>query len=268
MESGMEFWTAKALLDWQVEMGCDEAIGDEPVDRYALKDVKPAPKPVQAPSTLASAPPPVATPAPEVDQISAARDAANAAQDLAGLRAAMAAFEGCALKAVARNLVFSGGIAGAPVMIIADAPDRDDDRAGEMFAGRTGALLDKMLAAIGLGRSGDAPIYAAPVLPWNPPQNRDPNAEEMAMMLPFLQRHITLATPKLLILMGNGPCQALLGKSGMTRLHGEWADVQIGSASLPAIPMFAPSYLLTTPSAKREAWGDLLSLKARLKDLS
>ncbi|MFB1025061.1 MAG: uracil-DNA glycosylase, partial [Octadecabacter sp.] len=89
----MEFWTAKALLDWQVEMGCDEAIGDEPVDRYALKDVKTAPKPVQAPSTPASAPPPVAPPAPEVDQISAARDAANAAQDLAGLRVAMAAFE-------------------------------------------------------------------------------------------------------------------------------------------------------------------------------
>lgn len=264
----MEYWTAKALLDWQVEMGVDEAIGDDPVDRYALQDVKPAPKIAQAPSTLPSAPPAVATAAPEINQISDANNAANAAQDLAGLRAAMGAFEGCALKAAARNLVFSGGIAGAPVMIIAEAPDRNDDRAGELFAGRTGALLDKMLAAIGLGRSGDAPIYAAPILPWNPPQNRDPNADEMAMMLPFLQRHITLAAPKVLILMGNGPCQALLNKSGMTRLHGGWTDVQIGSASVPAIPMFAPSYLLTTPSAKREAWSDLLSLKAHLKDLS
>ncbi len=268
MESGMEYWTAKALLDWQVEMGVDEAIGDEPVDRYALQDVKPATKPVQAPSTPPTTAPSIPTAAPEIDQVSAARDAANAAQDLAGLRAAMGAFEGCVLKDAARNLVFSDGVAGAPVMIIADAPDREDDRAGKMFAGRSGALLDKMLAAIGLGRSGDAQIYAAPVLPWNPPQNRDPNAGEIAMMLPFLQRHIALAAPKLLILMGNGPCQALLNKSGMTRLHGGWTDVQIGSVSMPAIPTFAPSYLLTTPSAKRDAWGDLLSLKARLKDLT
>lgn len=260
MESGFEYWTAKALLDWQVEMGVDEAICDAPVDRYALEDIKSAPKVAIAP-VAADAP---AQPTLEIDQSGAALDAATAAQDLAGLQAAMSAFEGCALKAGARNLVFSGGVAGAPVMIIADAPDRDDDRAGEMFTGRAGVLLDKMLAAIGLGRGGDAPVYMAPVIPWNPPQNRDPNAGELAMMRPFLERHIVLAAPKLLILMGNGPCQALLNKSGMTRLRGGWTD----AASLPAIPMFAPSYLLTTPAAKRDTWADLLSLKARLKDLT
>ena len=264
MESGIEYWTAKALLDWQVEMGVNEAIGDKPVDRYGLKDVNPPPKPVQTQPVS----PPIATVEQEINQISAARNAANAAQDLAGLYTAMSAFNGCELKAAARNLIFSNGVAGAPVMILADAPDRDDDRAGQMFVGRTGALLDKMLVAIGLGRSGEAPIYAVPILPWNPPQDRDPNKEEIAMMLPFLQRHITLATPKILILMGNGPCQALLNKSGMTRLHGNWTDVRVGPVSLPAIPMFAPSYLLTTPSAKRDAWEDLLSLKAHLKDLT
>ncbi len=260
MESGVEYWTAKALLDWQVEMGVDEAICDAPVDRYALEDIKPKPKA----AAIAATPATPMQPLPEIDQSGAARDAANAAQDLAGLRAAMSAFEGCDLKAAARNMVFSGGVAGAPVMIIADAPDRDDDRACEMFAGRTGALLDKMLAAIGLERSGDAPVYMAPVIPWNPPQNREPNVDELAMMRPFLERHITLAAPKLLILMGNGPCQALLNKSGMTRLRGGWTE----AASLPALPMFAPSYLLTNPAAKRDAWNDLLSLKARLKDLT
>ncbi len=241
-------------------MGVDEAIGDTPVDRYALTDAKPAPKSAKA----APAPPPITQTASEVDHVRIARDSANAAQDVAGLQAAIAAFEGCALKAAARNLVFSSGVAGAQVMIITDAPDRDDDRAGELFSGRTGVLFDKMLAAIGLGRSGDAAVYMAPVLPWNPPQNRDPNADELAMMLPFLERHIALAAPKILILMGNGPCQALIKKSGMTRLRGGWTD----AAGVPALPMFAPSYLLTNPAAKRDAWADLLSLKSHMKDMT
>lgn len=259
MESATEFWTAKAALDWQVEMGADEAIGDVPIDRYALADKKPAPKV----ELVADAP---AAPAEEVevDGAEVARAAARAAADLDGLRAAMAAFEHCALKAGARNLVFSGGVAGAPVMIITDAPDREEDRAGAMFVGRSGVLLDKMLAAIGLSRSGDAPVYIAPACPWNPPQGRDPNPDELAMMRPFLERHITLAAPKVLILMGNGPCQALLGKSGMTRLRGGWSEV----AGLPAIPMFAPSYLLNNGAAKRDAWADLLALKSRLKDIA
>lgn len=263
MESATDFWTTKAALDWQVEMGADEAIGDAPIDRYALEDKKPAPKATPETAPAADAPPPNAKAA-EVDAVAVARAAANEAQDLDGLRAALQAFEHCPLKAGARNLVFSDGIVGAPVMIIADAPDREEDRAGAMFVGRTGVLLDKMLGAIGLGRSGDAPVYIAPALPWNPPQNRDPNIEELAMMAPFLERHIALAAPKILILMGNGPCQALLRKNGMTRLRGTWVE----AANLPALPMFAPSYLLNNPVAKRDAWADLLSLKSHLKDLT
>lgn len=257
MESGIEFWDAKALLDWQVEMGADEAIGDTPVNRYELETAKPVVKP-------AAVAPLAPVPDAEVDQVQAARAAAMAAQDLAGLQAAMAAYEGCALKAAARNLVFSDGVAGAPVMIITDAPDRDDDRAGQLFSGRTGALFDKMIAAIGLARTGDAPVYMAPVIPWNPPQNSDPKPEDVAMMLPFLERHIALAAPKVLVLMGNGPCHALIKKSGMTRLRGGWTE----AASLPALPMFAPTYLLQNGAAKRDTWADLLSLKSRLKDLA
>ena len=260
MESAQDFWTAKATLDWQIEMGVDEAIGDTPVDRYALEDKKPAPKAAAAaPST---APAPVREV--EVDAVAVAKAAAIAAQNLNELHASMAAFEHCALKAAARNLVFCDGVAGANVMIITDAPDRDEDRAGAMFSGRAGVLLDKMLAAVDLGRAGENPVYAAPILPWNPPQNREPNASECAMMLPFLLRHIELAAPKVLILMGNGPCQMLLKKTGMTRLRGAWAE----AANLPALPMFAPSYLLNNTAAKRDAWTDLLALKARLKDLS
>jgi len=266
MESGtrasdIDFWKAKALLDWQVELGVDEAIGNDPIDRYALEEIKPAAKVATAPAVQGQMPAPPPEPT-KVDGAKVAHDAATAAQDLEGLHAAMSAFEGCALKAASRNMIFSGGVAGSPVMIIADAPDREDDRAGAMFAGRTGALLDKMLGAIGLGRSGDPPVYIVPVLPWNPPQNRDPNAEEVAVMRPFLDRHIELAAPKVLILMGNGPCQALLNRSGMTRLRGDWTE----AAGLPAIPMFAPSYLLTNSNAKRDAWNDLLSLKSRLKE--
>lgn len=257
MESAEEYWTARALLDWQIEMGVDEAIGDAPIDRYALEDKQPKPKAAPKVDDAPYVPPK----ADEVDRVGAATGLATAAQDLDGLRAAMTAFEHCDLKAGARNLVFSAGTVGADVMMITDAPDRDEDRAGTLFVKSSGVLLDKMLAAIGMSRDS---IYAAPVLPWNPPQNRPPSIDELAMMVPFLQRHIALAAPKVLVLMGNGPCQALLGKSGMTRLRGGWVDV----GGVPALPMFAPSYLLNTPAAKRDAWADLLALKAKLKGLS
>ncbi len=263
MDSGMDFWTAKAALDWQIEMGADEAICDAPIDRYSLTDKPKTPAPAQA-ATPAQAAATVAMPvaaAPEVDGARIAQEAAQAAQDLKGLHAAMLAFEHCALKSAARNLIFSDGTEGAPVMIIAEAPSRDDDRAGRLFAGPTGALLDKMLGAIGLSR-GDT-VYAAPVVPWNPPQNRDPDAAELAMMTPFLKRHIALADPKVVVLMGNSPCQALLGRAGMTRMRGTWAEVE----GRPAVPIFGPGYLLSNPGAKRDAWADLLALKARVKTL-
>lgn len=259
MESAMDYWTSKALLDWQVEMGADEAICDAPVDRYALEAKKPAPKA----TPVAVAPPPVPESV-EVDAAQTAREAAAAASDIEGLQAAMMAFEHCELKDSARSFIFADGVAGSDVMIVTDAPDRTDDRAGQIMSGPAGVLFDKMIGAIGLSRVGETSVYIAPVCPWNPPQNRDANSAELAMMEPFLKRHIELAAPKLVVLMGNGPCQALLGRSGMTRLRGTWAQ----AVDRPALPIFAPSFLMANGAAKRDAWADLLALKARLKDLT
>jgi DNA polymerase len=252
-----EFHNALAALDMQIDLGADEAILDAPVDRYALaeKQPKPAAK-TEAPSAAEPVKPaekPIQT-----DAIADARKAAASASDLDALKSALAAYPHCDLKNGARNLVFSDGIAAAPVMIVGEAPGRDEDREGRPFVGRAGQLLDRMLAAIDLSRDKD--VYITNVLPWRPPQNRDPKPDEIAMMQPFLNRHIELASPKVLIIMGNISCQALLGKRGITRLRGHWESVE----NLPSMPMFHPAYLLRNPSAKREAWADLLDIKAKL----
>ena len=247
-----------ALLEWQIELGAFEAIGDVPVNRYEV------PAAVEKPKAAVAATPAVApVPQARVDAVAIAEQAAAAAATLEDLRAAMAAFEHCDLKKGARNLVFSDGIPGAPVMLVGEAPGRDEDRAGKPFVGRAGQLLDKMLAAIDMGRDrAEAPVYITNVLPWRPPQNRDPKPEEIAMMKPFLMRHIALAKPQVLVIVGNWSCQALLGKRGITRLRGAWTE----AAGVPALPIFHPAYLLRSPEFKREAWADLLSLKAKLAD--
>ena len=249
MES-QDYHAAVAALAWQIELGVDECIGDAPVNRYDA----PPPAPKAAPEAV-----PMAAAVAD-DPVKIAQSAADTAQDLPGLRAALAAFEHCELKRGARNLVFSDGVPGARVMIVGEAPGRDEDRVGKPFVGRAGQLLDKMLAAISLSR--ESSVYITNVLPWRPPQNRDPKPEEIAMMQPFLHRHIALANPDVLVVVGNHACQALLGKRGITRLRGDWTEAQ----GKPAIPMFHPAYLLRNPAAKREAWADLLSLQARLRD--
>ncbi len=253
----MDHATALALLEWQMELGADEAIGDAPVNRYELA-AKPAP--VQA--TVA---PPASAPAPSlsVDAIATAKEAAAGAADLGALQAALAAFDHCDLKRGARNLVFADGQPEARVMIIGEAPGRDEDRVGKPFVGRAGQLLNLMFEAIGLGRDNAAQdaVYITNVLPWRPPQNRDPKPDEIAMMLPFMQRHVELIDPDVVVLMGNISCQAGLGKRGITRLRGTWAEAY----GKPALPMFHPAYLLRNPQAKREAWADLLTLQARLQ---
>ncbi|KIC47931.1 uracil-DNA glycosylase [Tateyamaria sp. ANG-S1] len=251
MESA-EYHSALAALAWQIELGADECIADAPVDRYAVpasvQKPKPAAQPAPAPVLQAS-----------VDPVTVAQEAARAAQDLEGLRAALAAYEHCELKKGARNLVFSDGVPGARVMIVGEAPGRDEDMQGKPFVGRAGQLLDKMLAAINMSR--DETVYITNVLPWRPPQNRDPKPDEVAMMQPFLHRHIELANPDVLVVVGNHSCQALLGKRGITRLRGNWTEAR----GKPALPMFHPAYLLRNPAAKRDAWADLLSLQAHLR---
>ncbi|MFA8441048.1 uracil-DNA glycosylase family protein [Yoonia sp.] len=262
MDSSETYWNDRALLEWQVELGVTDAILDAPVDRYALEPVKPAPK-MATPEKPATAPP-VPVKAPEVDVVGLAKAAAETAGDLPSLAAAMQAFEHCELKRGARNFVFCDGNPAARVMIIGEAPGREEDRAGRPFVGRAGQLLDRMLEAIAMGRVADDParsVYITNVMPWRPPSNRTPDAAEIAMMLPFLERHIALADPDIIVLMGNTPCQALLGRTGITRMRGQWVDV-LGK---PCLPMFHPAYLLRNPIAKREAWADLLELNARLR---
>lgn len=250
--------TALALLDWQVELGADEALLDEPVDRFALpaQVSKPAPAPVAA---VAAEP----APEPQVDPVAEARASAAAAGDLDALRDALDRYPHCELKLGAQNLVFSDGNPGARVMVIGEAPGRDEDRIGKPFVGRAGQLLDRMFAAIGLGRGAEIAedaLYITNILPWRPPQNRDPKPEEIAMMRPFIDAHVALADPELIVLMGNISCQAMLGRRGITRLRGQWQE----ALERPVMPMFHPAYLLRNPGAKREAWADLLALKAKL----
>ena len=254
MDSHLDFHTARALLEWQVEFGVDEAICDAPVNRFEVAQAAPKAKP--AAGSVPTAMAPVAGP----DPVQIASQMARSAASLDALKAAMAAFEQCELKKGARNLVFADGAPEADVMIIGEAPGRDEDREGKPFVGPEGQLLDKMLAAIDLGR--DASVYITSVLPWRPPQNRDPKPEEIAMMLPFLERHVALVQPKVIVLMGNISCQAVLGKRGITRLRGAWTT----GFGLPVLPMFHPKYLRLNPEKKRESWADLLDLKAKLRE--
>ncbi len=253
----MDHATALALLEWQMELGADEAIGDGPVNRYELAAKAPAPT-RDAPTEAQ------AVDTPQEDAVQVAKTAAGGAADLNSLYAALSAFEHCELRKGARNLVFANGQAAARVMIIGEAPGRDEDRVGKPFVGRAGQLLNKMFDAIGMSRENDAPetaLYITNVLPWRPPQNRDPQPEEIAMMLPFVQRHVDLVNPDLVVLMGNISCQAGLGRRGITKLRGNWTQAY----GKPALPMFHPAYLLRNPQAKREAWADLLALQARLE---
>jgi len=261
MDSQLDWHAARAALEWQVDMGVTETISETPINRF--EQVAPKPKALGAAAQPAAATP-IALDV-TVDPAAEAEAAARAASDLPALRAAMDAYPHCELKKGARNLVFCDGVAGARVMIIGEAPGRDEDRVGKPFVGRAGQLLDKMLAAIDMGRDreGDDAVYITNVLPWRPPQNRDPKPEEMAMMLPCLKRHLELAAPALLVVMGNISCQALLGKRGITRLRGHWSE----AVGRPVLPMFHPAYLLRNPAAKREAWADLLTLQARLHQL-
>ena len=178
--------------------------------------------------------------------------AAAGAQDLAGLKQAMAQFEHCQLKRGARQLVFADGNSDAKIMIVGEGPGRDEDMEGRPFVGRAGQLLDRMFAAIGLSRTADdagSSIYITNVVPWRPPQNRDPSPMEIDMMLPFLRRHIALAKPEIIVAMGNISCQALLGQRGVTKLRGQWTT----GCGVDVMPMFHPHicYAILLPYAKR-----------------
>jgi DNA polymerase len=189
------------------------------------------------------------------------------AETIDALAAMIAGFDACALKRTATNTVFVDGNPAAPVMIVGEAPGADEDRIGKPFVGRAGQLLDRMLTAIGLDRTG---VQITNVIYWRPPGNRKPTSAEIATCLPFVFRHIALARPRVLVLAGGTAATTLLDTTeGITRLRGRWFDLAVPGLDrpVPTLPMFHPAFLLRAPERKREAWRDLLALKARLDAL-
>jgi uracil-DNA glycosylase family 4 len=275
-----------ALLDFHVAAGVDLALDDTPHDRFeevaaavaarrettVLADspllptinASARPSPLDA-DRLAPAParplPRAATAAPEEAAADARQRAAGAAT-LADLKAIMAGFDGCALKASATQLAFADGTAGSRVMLVGEAPGAEEDRLGRPFVGRAGQLLDRMLAAIGLDRTT---VYIANVVPWRPPGNRTPTPQELAICRPFIERQIELAAPEILVTVGAPATQSLLGlKEGIFRTRGRWTSYQAGSKPIRALPMLHPAYLLRQPLHKRHAWRDLQALRRAL----
>ncbi|WP_342078971.1 uracil-DNA glycosylase [Devosia enhydra] len=260
-----------AVLEWYRAAGVDVAVGDEPVDRFAAS-LRQKPQPKDAAPGLAR--PAVAAPAPAVPMAPMqvpliggdpreAEALANAADSLDALKAAMAGFDGCSLKARATQLVFADGNPDAGIMLIGEAPGSEEDKIGKPFVGRAGQLLDRMLGAIGLDRNK---VFIANMVPWRPPGNRNPTPEELAVCLPFLHRMVALAAPRVVVTLGNVPTQALFETSvGITRIRGQWKELTLGGHSVRAMATLHPAFLLRTPSAKRQAWQDLLSVREALQ---
>ena len=264
---------ARALLDWYIAMGVDCAISETPVDRFALGNAVPAmssppvavafPPAPPAPASRASPPPPAMPPSDGAAGIAEARRLAAAATSLDELREVMNAFEGCALKATATQLAFADGVAGSPLMLVGEAPGREEDLQGRPFVGRSGQLLDRILASIGLDRGK---VYIANVVPWRPPGNRTPTPQELAICRPFIERQIELAAPRCLVLLGGAANSALTGSShGIVKQRGKWLNLQMGRLVLPAMPTFHPAYLLRNPLSKKLIWKDFMEVHQALR---
>jgi uracil-DNA glycosylase len=261
------------LLAFYLEAGVDCALADEPVNRLADPDpVAPARdaavareaaparslREIPAPLPILRGEPP---PAPDA-AIASAREAALTAPTLEALRELLETFDGCALKATATRLVFADGNPKARIMLVGEAPGRDEDIEGLPFVGRSGKLLDRMIAAIGLDRRS---AYIANVIPWRPPGNRTPTPQETQICLPFIKRQIELVDPDVLVTLGNPSTQALLGtREGIMRTRGKWFDYDTGSRVIRALATFHPAYLLRSPSYKRMAWQDLRAVARAL----
>jgi uracil-DNA glycosylase len=193
----------------------------------------------------------------------AARTAAREAATLEDLAARLAAFDGCALKATAKNLCFYRGAPQARLMLIGEAPGREEDQEGKPFVGRAGQLLDKMLAAIGLA---EAHVHITNIVYWRPPGNRTPTPQEAQVCRPFLERQIELVAPDIVVLLGGAAAKHVLEVAdGIMRIRGKWRDIEVGSAKVRAIATLHPAYLLRTPAAKRQAWRDLVTIASALR---
>ena len=268
MVEGSEAEAARALLRWYAEMGVDEAVAPSPADLYSWTRADPGSAPRietvrAAPEPEAAAVEPAALSTDEA--IKAAETAAVACKSFEELEAAVKAFEGCPLKAGAKNTVFTDGVPGADLLVIGEARGRDEDLLGKPFVGRAGQLLDRMLAAISRSRTEN--VLISNVIFWRPPANRTPTALETAVCRPFVDRLIEITDPKAVLIAGGAPLQALLGVTGIMRARGVWREIEtMGGKRYPALPTYHPAFLLRQPAGKRLAWADLQSLNARLKE--
>lgn len=273
------------LIRFYAEAGLDIALSEEPVNRFTQQSsaqppiaqgtapaAEPQSRTAPTPSPAAAspaAPPPRSEPravVPDDTAIASARDAARTAATLDELKAQLAVFEGCALKFTAKNLVFADGNPNADIMFVGEAPGRDEDLEGLPFVGRSGQLLNRMLAAIDLERSN---VYIANTIPWRPPGNRTPTPIETEICRPFIERQIELVAPKILVSLGGPSAKVLTGSTeGILRMRGNWkVHTTASGVEIPIMPTLHPAYLLRNPAQKRFAWRDLLAIKARLRDL-
>ncbi len=263
-------------LAFQFEAGVDVALDETAPDRFVEQPKTPvaatapargfeeAPRaapPLFTPTPMAPAVPPPVLPGAEA-AVTSAREAAKSAATLDALRAELARFDGCALKTTAMNLVFADGNTDAQVMFVGEAPGAEEDREGLPFVGRSGKLLDRMLAAIGLDRRQ---VYIAYIVPWRPPGNRTPTPQESAICLPFVRRQIELSNAEVLVCLGGPSAQTLLNiRDGITKSRGRWYPFQAGARELRALATFHPAFLLRSPLQKRLAWRDFLALRKAL----
>jgi len=275
--SGPEHSNVHEVLVFHEEAGVDIALEDTPVDRFKesvlhnetldLTDVK-----ITSPKSVPPRLPPFKldpqtsvtsiAPIPPDAAVMAAREMAKQAKTLDELRGMLARFDGCSLKATAKNLVFADGNPQAKVMFVGEAPGAEEDRDGLPFVGRSGKLLDRMLAAIGLDRTS---AYIANIVPWRPPGNRTPTPQETSICLPFIARQIELANPNILVCLGGPSVQTLLRTTdGITKIRGRWFDYDTGTRKIRALAAFHPAYLLRNPLAKRQSWRDFVALKKAL----
>lgn len=260
---------ARDILAFYAEAGVDALLGEAPVNRFG--------EPVSAPSSPAPAAEPVrrapaqpkvfeqrsaSAPPPPEEAVVAAKAAARSAASLEELRAVLDRFEGCGLRATAKQLVFADGNPDARLMFVGEAPGRDEDIAGLPFVGPSGKLLDRMLGAIGLDRGS---VYIANIVPWRPPGNRDPSLHETQTCLPFIQRQIELVDPDIVVCLGKPSMAALLGVTdGIRKTRGRWFNYATGKRDIRAMATFHPAYLLRSPLEKRFAWRDFLAIRKAL----
>ena len=284
MEKPQNSFHARELLAWYVDAGIDCALTDAPIDRFAQSAAQKAANEQARKSALdarhagharqkASGESERAKErigeertVPDEQAVKKAVELARSAQDLTQLEEALKGFDGCNLKLTARSTVFSDGNPDSELMIIGEAPGREEDEKGLPFVGRSGQLLDKMLAAIGHNREN---CYITNVIAWRPPGNRTPSPMETEICRPFVEKHIELVNPKVILMMGGASSKTLLKtKTGILSLRGKWREIQVGERTFAAMPSLHPAYLLRQPSQKRLAWHDLLAVKKALAERS